>query len=124
MDVFLHLVSALAIAGGLHFKQFSVPAAHACQLGVATLFGDSAVVEYYDAIRHTHGRESVRNKEGHLSRGQFSKAVKNFELTAGVESGSRLIENKKLCVAQIGASKGNLLPFAAGKVETTVEATA
>src|SRR5579863_106101 len=124
MDVFLHLVKTLAIAGGLHFKQFSVPAAHTCQLGVTSLFGDPAVVEYYDAICHSHGRESVRNKERHLSRGQFSKAVKNFELAAGVESGRRLIENKKLCVAQVGASKSNLLPFAAGKIETTVEATA
>src|SRR5580698_6125891 len=124
MDVFLHLVSALAIAGGLHFKQFSVPAAHACQLRVTSLFGDPAVVEYYDAICHSHGRESVRNKECHLSRGQFSKAVKNFELTAGVESRRRLIQDQELCIAQIGTSQGNLLPFAAGEIETTVEATA
>ena len=32
--------------------------------------------------------------------------------------------DENLCVAQIGTSQGNLLPFAAGKIETTVEATA
>src|ERR1700685_2403350 len=124
MNVLLHHVSVLAIAGGLHFKHFGVPTAHPGQLGVTSLFGNPAVVEYYDAICHAHGRESVRNKERHFPRGKFSKAVKNLEFTAGVEGRRRLVENQKLRVAQVRTSERNLLPFASRKIETPVEATA
>src|SRR5580692_219428 len=99
MNILLHLVYVLTIAGGLHFKHFCVATAHCGQLVVTSLFGNPAVVKYYDAIRHPHGGESMRNKQRHLSRGEFSKAMKNLELTAGVERCRWFVENQKLRIA-------------------------
>jgi len=105
----------------LHFEHFRIPAAHSGELVVASFFRNFAFVQYYDAICHTHGRESMGNKKRHLSRGKFCEAAEYFELALGVQGRSRLVKNKQLRVAQIGARQRDLLPLAAGKIQPAVE---
>src|ERR1700675_4174369 len=66
----------------------------------------------------------MRNKERHLSRGEFGEAAKHFELAAGVERRGRLIENQKLRVAQVSSSQRNFLPFPTGKIHALLETPA
>ena len=114
----------LAIAGGLHFKHLLVAAAQACQLFVTSFFGNLSVFENYDAVGHAHGRKSVRNKERHLPRGEFGKALENLELAACVERGRGLVKNQKLRIAQVGPGQRNFLPLSAGKIHAGFEASA
>ena len=114
----------LTIAGGLHFEHFLVPAAQACQLFVTSFFCNPSVFEHYDAVGHAHGGKSVRNKERHLPRGEFGKALENLELAARIERGGGFVKNQKLRVAQVGARQRNFLPLSAGKIDAGFEAPA
>ena len=55
---------------------------------------------------------------------EFGEALENLVFRAGVESGGRLIENQQLRVAKIGARQRQLLPFAAGEIDSAFEAAA
>ena len=114
----------LAIAGGLHFEHLLVAAAQARQLFVTSFFCNLSVFEHYDAVGHAHGGKSVRNKERHLPRGEFGKALENFELAARIERGGGLVKNQQLRVAQIGPGQRNFLPLSAGKIDAGFEAPA
>src|SRR5216684_1977869 len=66
----------------------------------------------------------MRNKKRHFPGGQLRKTAKHFELTARVKSGSRLVQNQQLRVAQISPRQRDLLPLAAGKIHSLLEAAA
>ncbi len=61
----------------------------------------------------------MRDEQGHLALSQLIKALENFVLGAGVESGGGLIENQHLCLTQVSPRESKFLPFAAGKVYAT-----
>src|SRR3982074_814163 len=84
----------------------------------------AAAREYYDAICHTDCREAVGDQQSHLSFGQLGKALKHFELTARVQSRSRLVQNKQLRVAEIGAGERHLLPLPTGELASSPKTAA
>src|SRR5258708_24975562 len=66
----------------------------------------------------------MRNKKRHFPSGKFSKSAKHFEFAARVESGGRFVQNQQLRVAQISPRQRDLLPLAAGKIHSLLEAAA
>src|ERR1700692_4994509 len=105
--------AGVTITRRLHLKHFRIPSAQARQLLVTALFGNLSVFEDDDSICRAHSGETMVNKTRHLARGQFGKALKNFELAARIERRGRLVKNKDLRVAQVSPGQRHLLPFPA-----------
>ena len=56
--------------------------------------------------------------------GEFGEALEHFELAARIEGSSGLVENQQLRVAQVSPGQGELLPFAARKIDAGFETPA
>src|SRR5260370_15411530 len=112
------------VTGRLQLKHFRITAAEVRQRIMVSVFRDASVLEHYNSIRHPHGRESVRNEQGHLPGSQLGKPLKDFILAARVEGRSRLIQDQYLRIPQIGACERDFLPFATREIDAAVKAPA
>src|ERR1700729_1128476 len=88
---------------------------------MVSVFGNAAVFENDNSVRHAHSREAMGNKQCHFSRSQLGKSLEDLEFAASVERGGRFIENQYLRVAQIGARQRYFLPFAARKIDSALK---
>src|SRR5438046_9906121 len=66
----------------------------------------------------------MRYQYDRLAQAQFLEALEHLELRTRVERCGRLVEDQKLCIAHVGASDGDLLPFAAREVDARSKALA
>ena len=60
---------------------------------------------------------SHRDEQRHLAFGQLREPLEDFKLAAGVQRSGGFVEDKELCVAEIGAGESHLLPFASGEFD-------
>ena len=124
-DIRFSGVSASAVACSLQFEHFCIARAQAINCVCVPCFRDTSVFEHDDAVRHAHGGKTVRDQKRHLAFGEFGEALETPRIRLRASSaavGSSRIE--KLRIAQIGAGEGDLLPFAAGKVDAAFESAA
>ena len=66
----------------------------------------------------------MRNQQGHLAGGQFGKTFECFVFGAGIERRCRLVQDDYLRCSDVSAGQRDLLPLAAGKVNTALKTTA
>src|ERR1019366_8957593 len=66
------------------------------QFAVASLFGDFAVFKDQNSIRHTYGREAMRNEKRHLAMGQFRESPEHFTLGSGIQRCGGFVEDQQL----------------------------
>src|SRR5688500_16509799 len=83
---------------------------------MTALFRNAPVLQNDNPVRHTDGREPVRDKERHLALRQFGKALEYLVFRAGIERGGRLVEDQQLRVSKVGAGELNLWARSAGRV--------
>ena len=94
------------------------------QLRVRAFGFDGAVFQHDDAIGHADAGEAVRDQHDGLAAAELLEALEHFVLGARIERGGRLVEDQQLRVAHVGARDGDLLPFAAGKIDAGAKALA
>ena len=83
------------------------------QLVVGSLLQYPAFVEDYDAVGHPGRGHAVRDENGRLALAQGTELAKDFQFGPGIQRRSRLVEDQKLRVAEIGARQRQLLPLPA-----------
>src|SRR4051794_4621438 len=97
----------------LQFEHPGVTSADFHQLVMAALFNYAPALEDNYPVRHSNGREAMRDQKGHFALRQFCEALKHLVLGTGVECSRRLIQDKELRVPQVRSCQCQLLPLAA-----------
>src|SRR5690554_1698863 len=76
------------------------------------------------AVGHADAGEAVGDEHHGAPLAELAEALEHLELGARVERRGRLVEDKHVGAAHIGAGDRDLLPFAAGEVDAVAEAAA
>ena len=95
----------------LDLHQAGIGAVEGHQLGMASLFGQLAVVENEDAIRISQGAEAVGDGDGGPATDQHAQGVLDRLFRLGVDAAGGLIENEDPRIVEQGAGDGDPLAF-------------
>src|SRR5450755_2298818 len=115
---------SLSVASGLQFEQFGVAPSLLQQFRVSAHGFDGPIHQHHDAIGHAHAGKAVRYQYHGLAVAQILEALEHLEFRTRVERCRRLVEDQELRVAHVGTGNRDLLPLAAGKIDSAAEALA
>ena len=102
---------SLTIPDGLKLEELSVQPGMRNEIVVRTVLDYGAALEDDNAVGHSHGREAMRDQDGHSITDQGGEAVKGFILSARIECGCRLVKDKYPSIADVRTRQSDLLPF-------------
>lgn len=98
----------LPVTRRLQLEQFGVSPGLRHQFVVRAGGFHLAIGEHENAV----AGEAVRDQDGGLAVAEFLEALEHLEFRTRIERRGRLVENRHLGLAHVGAGDGNLLPFA------------
>src|SRR6516164_5815270 len=89
---------------------------------MVTLLGDSAVLQYQDAIHHPDSGEAMGYQHRHLLGCQLGKALENLMLRPRVQRSRGLVKDQKLGIPKISSRQSHLLPLPDREIHAALKA--